>query len=118
MKLRADARKVRAKRQPLTGEKEKGLAKTSECLSKFYKIKRRTRMENKLPKPNTRNQAKTKQIISKNMEEIPIADETFAGAGSSIQVQPVELRRQARGIKTKKPRGGSRGAMTRSLSGR
>ena len=46
-----------------------------------------------------------------------MGDETFAGAASSKQVQPVELRRQARGLQ-EKPRGGSRGAVTRSLSGR
>jgi hypothetical protein len=50
-------------------------------------------------------------------EEKMMGDETFAGAASSKQVQPVELRRQARGLQ-EKPRGGSRGAVTRSLSGR
>jgi hypothetical protein len=58
-----------------------------------------------------------KAKISRIKEENPIADETLAGPGSSIQVQPDELRRQARELK-EKPRGGSRGAMTHSLSGR
>jgi hypothetical protein len=76
-----------------------------------------TRSETKLPKQNGRNVPKMEQINSGNKEEILMTDETFVGGGSSIQVQPVELRRQARELH-KKPRGGSRGAVTRSLSGR
>jgi hypothetical protein len=60
---------------------------------------------------------KTEQKIRKNREENLMTDETFAEARSSIQMQPVVLRRQAEKLQ-EKPRGGSRGAMTRSLSGR
>jgi hypothetical protein len=60
---------------------------------------------------------KNQRIISVNREKILMVDETFDGPASSIHVQPVELRKQARELH-KKPRGGSRGAMTRSLSGR
>jgi hypothetical protein len=48
-------------------------------------------------------QCATKQIISKIQEEKLMGGETFPAAGSSIQVQPVELRRQARGITRKNP---------------
>ena len=41
--------------------------------------------------------------------------ETFAGAGSSIQVQPAELRRPARGITRKTPRWQPRGDDTQSF---
>jgi hypothetical protein len=41
-------------------------------------------------------QNEIKQIFRKIKEEIPIGDETLAAASSSIPVQPVELRRQAR----------------------
>jgi len=47
-----------------------------------------------------------------------MGSETFVEAASSIQVQPAELPKQTRGIYKEKPRGGSRGAMTHSLSGR
>ena len=114
MKPRADARKVAQKSQPLTGRMEKGLAKTSEYLSTFYKIKRQPRMRKNYQSETARkyvNEAK----ISKNKEEILIADETFPGARSSIQVQPVELRRQARAITRKTPRWQPRGDDTQSF---
>jgi hypothetical protein len=38
-----------------------------------------------------------KAKIRKIKEENPIADETFVALGSSIQMQPDELRRQGRG---------------------
>ena len=41
--------------------------------------------------------------------------ETFVGEDSSIQVQPVELRRQARGITRKTPRWQPRGDDTQSF---
>gem|GEM_PF-6730211 len=41
--------------------------------------------------------------------------ETFAGAASSIQVQPAELRRQARGNSRKTPRWQPRGDDTQSF---
>jgi hypothetical protein len=44
-----------------------------------------------------------------------MADETFAMAGSSIHVQPEELRRQAKGIKRKTPRWQPRGDDTQSF---
>jgi hypothetical protein len=44
-----------------------------------------------------------------------MGDETLAGAASSIQVQPVELRRQARGIRRKTPRWQPRGDDTQSF---
>jgi hypothetical protein len=62
-------------------------------------------------------QSETKQIICKNKEEYPMGSETFVGAASSIQVQPAALRGRPEELQ-EKPRGGSRGAMTRSLSGR
>jgi hypothetical protein len=63
-------------------------------------------------------QSGTQQIMCKNREEYLMGSETFAGAASSIHVQPAELPKQTRGTYKEKPRGGSRGAMTRSLSGR
>jgi hypothetical protein len=60
-------------------------------------------------------QCATKQIISKIPEEKMMGGETFAGADSSIQVQPVELRRQARGITRKTPRWQPRGDDTQSF---
>jgi hypothetical protein len=59
----------------------------------------------------------TQQIIRKNKEEYLMGSETFVEAASSIPVQPAELPKQTRGSYKEKPRGGSRGAMTRSLSG-
>jgi len=44
-----------------------------------------------------------KKKIGRIKEENPIADETLAGLGSSIHVQPDELRRQVRGLKEKNP---------------
>jgi hypothetical protein len=69
------------------------------------------RTERKLPKRN-------KQIIWKIQEEKIMAGETFAGGASSIQVQPGRAAQASQRNYKKKPRGGSRGAMTRSLSGR
>jgi len=60
-------------------------------------------------------QCATKQIISKIPEEKLMGGETFPWAGSSIQVQPVELRRQARGITRKTPRWQPRGDDTQSF---
>jgi hypothetical protein len=62
-------------------------------------------------------QNETKQIIRKNKEEYLMGSETFPGAASSIHLQPAELRGRPEELQ-EKPRGGSRGAMTRSLSGR
>jgi len=44
-----------------------------------------------------------------------MSGETFTGADSSIQVQPVELRRQARGVTRKTPRWQPRGDDTQSF---
>jgi len=44
-----------------------------------------------------------------------MGDETLAGAASSKHVQPVELRRQARGITRKTPRWQPRGDDTQSF---
>lgn len=44
-----------------------------------------------------------------------MGDETFAAAGSSISMQPVELRRQPRGFKGKTPRWQPRGDDTQSF---
>ena len=46
-----------------------------------------------------------------------MGDETLAGAASSKRVQPVSCAGKPEELQ-EKPRGGSRGAMTRSLSGR
>jgi hypothetical protein len=64
-----------------------------------------------LPKQNQANNVKIQ-------EEKLMAGETFAGGGSSIQVQPGKAAQATQRNYKKKPRGGSRGAMTRSLSGR
>jgi len=64
----------------------------------------------KLEQEKTSNK-KMKRIKQKK----PLADETFAMAGSSIHVQPEELRRQAKGIKRKTPRWQPRGADTQSF---
>ena len=60
-------------------------------------------------------QAETEQKIRKIKEENLIADETLAGPGSSIHVQPDELRRQGRGSKEKTPRWQPRGDDTQSF---
>jgi hypothetical protein len=44
-----------------------------------------------------------------------MTDETFRGAGSSIQVQPIALRKQAREITRKTPRWQPRGDDTQSF---
>jgi len=64
----------------------------------------------KLEQEKTSNK-KMKRIKQKK----PMADETFAMAGSSIHVQPEELRRQAKGIKRKTPRWQPRGDDTQSF---
>ena len=58
---------------------------------------------------------KSEQKISKNKEESLMTDETFRGAGSSIQMQPTKLRRQAREITRKTPRWQPRGDDTQSF---
>src|ERR1700723_2350435 len=58
---------------------------------------------------------KQEQKISKNKEESLMTDETFRGAGSSIQMQPTKLRRQAREITRKTPRWQPRGDDTQSF---
>ena|SRR5580692_1829912 len=60
-------------------------------------------------------QCERKQIIRRIPEEKMMGGETFPGAGSSIQVQPVELRRQSRGITRKTPRWQPRGDDTQSF---
>jgi hypothetical protein len=115
--MHANGERCSGKKQAPTLEKENGRAVSFKYLWKVNEIMRRCEVVKILPKRNNRNRQKAEQINSGNREEILMADETFDGPASSIQVQPVELRRQARELH-KKPRGGSRGAVTRSLSGR
>jgi|HubBroStandDraft_1064217.scaffolds.fasta_scaffold1691282_1 hypothetical protein len=84
MKRGADARygdRMSEKARVKTERREKGFPETGNIYGEFTKWKSMAEWENDY-------QDGTKQIISKNPEEIPIGDETFAGAGSSIQVQP------------------------------
>jgi hypothetical protein len=55
------------------------------------------------------------QSLGSDLQKFMLAGETFGWCDSSIQVQLIWQLFQAR---FEKPRGGSRGAMTRSLSGR
>ena len=84
--------------------------KISKAISVIYKKFRKLQLD-----VTTARAAKSNN--SGNRTENLITHETFAAVSSSIQMQPEELRRHFRGFK-EKPRGGSRGAMTRRLSGR
>jgi hypothetical protein len=64
-----------------TEQREKGFAGNREYLLKFYESEHLTQAEKSY-------QCETKQIISKIPEEKTMGGETFAGVGSSIQVQP------------------------------
>ena len=111
MKRGADARYADGMTERIrveTERREKGFPEVGNIYGEFTKWRSRAEWE-------INYQDETKQIISKNPEEIPIGDETFAGAGSSIQVQPAELRRQARGIARKTPRWQPRGDDTQSF---
>jgi hypothetical protein len=90
------------------GRADKRSRGNSRNLWNFYKNEREIRAEEN-------QQCKTKQKISRIKEENPIADETLAGLGSSIHVQPDELRRQARESKEKTPRWQPRGDDTQSF---
>jgi hypothetical protein len=111
MKRGADARyadRMAERIKVKTERREKGFPETGNIYGEFTKRKSRAERGNNY-------QDEIQQISSNNPEEIPIGDETFAGAGSSIQVQPVELRRQARGIARKTPRWQPRGDDTQSF---
>jgi hypothetical protein len=70
------------------GAADKRFHGDSAYLRNFYKDKWRIRLGRKLA-------AKTKQKIRKIKAKNLIADETLAGPGSSIHVQPNGLRKQA-----------------------
>jgi hypothetical protein len=77
------------KRKRVTNERGKGFAVIPYIYGTFTKSKGEKEREENW-------QCKIKQIISKIKAENPIADETFLEPGSSIHVQPDELRRQDR----------------------